>query len=658
MPDETFLIQPDTPLTKRLAPAQAEWLLQFCAEDFSRLHLKLTDWRASLSKWEKQADEDFNERATLLAEDDNAEPRLSIFHLQNDSLNVVGGFADMAFATAREDITGTRPFFSATPEGAEDLAQAEIITKHAHWKLGQTNLEESLNEAARTAINLGTSLPKSTWRRITETSYRDETVLADAKGKPLMTGAGEYIYPGEEENFKEEIPEGATMASLRTPKDPDMIIPEDVQWVETPIEETEIIFDNVQTDCIRFDKFAADPDAPRLDLLETNVYHEFEIGLLDACERYEIAKEHREELIHLANSGGLTQGTSGQDWNAAFLEIEANPKIRLIEGYLRVDPFKTGSPSRIYVVLSACGTFFFKADYLANITPGGRLPIFAVSCYRKPRKWMGVGFYERYAKVQDYIDSNFSATGYRNRYHSNPTHFVDMAGLEEDIEEDEFTIQPGKTYVKKPGVKMDDIIESFSIPDLDNRTIELMNIMLQVGQMRTGISSAAQGELSALPDTNTATGVKSILSRGATLLKWPIGEIASALEKKLNYDVVLLYANQNYDETFTWGEGRDAQLLQLDEKAASTLHYHVRILLTQSQSQEKLETANAAIGIMGQYTMLPELEKEAQRPLYIQAISSLGFESVEDIVRPAIIAPPTEPGAEAPVNYPPEEATA
>lgn len=638
---EDSIIAIKTPLLQRMMPAQKEWLLQYCIDDFQYLYNLLSDWRMELSKWEMEAKEDFRNRTTQVDHFDGEEPRRSIFELQNDTLNVVGGFADMAFATAREDITGTRPFFTATPEGAEDAMQAEIITKHAHWKMGQTNLTQALNESIRTAVNLGTSLPKSTWRRITETSYRNENVLADSSGKPIQTEAGEYFYPGDEKDFQEVMPEGAKVATIRSPKDPNLVIPENLQWVETLIEEKELIFDNVQTDCIHFNQFAADPTAPRLDLLETNVYHKFKIGLLDACNRYGIPEDKRDELVHLSSMDSIEVAEDDLHyWAKSFAEIEHNPKVQLIEGYLRCDPFNSGSPVRIHVVFSACGTFLFHADYLANVTPGGRLPIFAVPCYRKPRSWQGVGFYERYCKIQEYIDTNFSATGYRNRISSNPVTFYDDTRLESDIEEGEKIIEPGKSYRKKPGESMSDIIETFAIPDLDNRTIEMMNIMLQIGQMRTGISAAAQGELSSLPDSNTATGVKSILSRGATLMKWPIGEISAALEEKLNYDVTLLYANQNLDETFTWGEGRNAELLKLDAKAADSLHYHVRMLLTQSSNSEKLETAQAAINIMGQYVDLPEPEKESQRPLFIKAISSLGFENAEDIVRQAIQVDP------------------
>lgn len=578
--------------------------------------------------------EDFSDRASA---PDSEEAIRSIFELQNDTLNVVGGFADFAYATARDDIMGTRPFFAATPEGIEDADQAEMITKHAHWKFGQSNLSEALATILYEAVNLGTSLPKTAWRQVEEVSCREETVLADAEGNPLRTELGEYFYPGDEEEFQPGIEAG--FPTLRSPKDPSFEIPGETQWVKATIEQTDTVFDNAQTDCIHFDKFAADPEAPRLDLMETNAYHEFDLGLLDVLSKYKIPDSQKRELL---DGSTLTEQIDSEVDRPESYNPASNPKIRLVEGYVRVDPFEKGSPVRIYIVFDPQTNTLLHVDYLTNVTPGGKLPISAVKCYPKKGSWLGVGFHERYERVQEYIDKQFSATGYRNRMHSNPINFLDEDALEDGEEVENILSAPGKTYKKKPGMLAKDILEFVSMPDLDNRTIEMMNIMMQVAQMRTGISSAAQGELSSLPDTNTATGVTSILSRAATLLKWPVGEMTRGLEAMLNYQVVLLYCNQNYDETFTWGEGRNAELLKLDHKAAKSLHYNVKVLLTQSYSRERLESSNAAIATMAQYAVLPELEKESQRPLYLQAISALGFENSEDIVRLPIQMPPEE----------------
>ena len=630
-----------TPLTQKLNNARKEWLLQYLCDDFNLLKTKLTDWRGIMDRMKKFAMEDFSDRRVKT---DPETALRSIFEVQNDTLNVVGGFADFAYATAREDIMGTRPYFAATPEGLEDSEQAELITKHAHWKLGQSNLSESMEEALYMAINLGTAIPKTTWRRVTETSYQNKTVLANSSGVPIKTSDGGYFFAGDEKEFTMMQPEGAKLPSLRSPKDPTVIIPERTSWVETMIEMVDVVFDNAQTDCVTYDKIVADPDAPRLDLLETNVYNEFDMGILDVIAKYGIDPSKKEDILNASTLSQEEDGSSNGQ-HAESYNPSTNSKIRLVEGYVRVDPFETGNPVRLYIVFDPLNNSLLYADYLANVTPGGQLPLFAVTCYQKPSSWIGVGFHERYERVQEYIDRQFSSVGYRNRMNANPINFLDPDMLEDGDEVQNILTDPGRTYKKKTGARAGEVLEFVTIPDVDARTVEMMNIMMQIAQMRTGISSAAQGELSALPDTNTATGVNSILSRASTLLKWPVSRMSKCLEKMLNYQVVLLYANQNFDETFTWGEGRNAQLLKLDHEAAKNLHYNVKVLLTQSDSREKLEAANAAIGIMGQYSQLPEHDKESQRPLFIKAISSIGFEDAEDIVRQPLAPPSPELGA-------------
>ena len=66
---------------------------------------------------------------------------------------------------------------------------------------------------------------------------------------------------------------------------------------------------------------------------------------------------------------------------------------------------------------------------------------------------------------------------------------------------------------------------------------------------------------------------------------------------------------------------------------------NVTLQLVQSQNAAKLQNAQAAIGIMAQYALLPETEKLSQRSVYVQALMSLGFQDAESIVRQAVTDP-------------------
>jgi len=123
------------------------------------------------------------------------------------------------------------------------------------------------------------------------------------------------------------------------------------------------------------------------------------------------------------------------------------------------------------------------------------------------------------------------------------------------------------------------------------------------------------------------------------LLKDPIDQLASDTEKIIEYSVHLKYAHHDTEETFTWGEGKDAELLSIKPGDVAGLRMNVSLTLVQSQSQTKLENARNAIAIAKEYSMLPETEKTSQRTLYVQAIRSLGFHEAEDVIREAVTDP-------------------
>ena len=103
--------------------------------------------------------------------------------------------------------------------------------------------------------------------------------------------------------------------------------------------------------------------------------------------------------------------------------------------------------------------------------------------------------------------------------------------------------------------------------------------------------------------------------------------------------MLLLYANQEIDETFTWGEGREAELLKIEAGDVMGIKANVSLTLTQAQNQNKRESAMAAIGVIVQYIQVPENEKPAVRYAFVQALSAIGFNNAEDIIRQAAVDP-------------------
>jgi len=469
--------------------------------------------------------------------------------------------------------------------------------------------------------DLGTGFPKVVWRTETESYKSIKKIVIGDDGNPSLNPDGTYLAL-DDLDLAPDDPEPATIEML--------------------VDEQQTLFENVDARCIDYNDIAFDPTAPELDLLHTDVFHRFQIGLLDAKALYGMTDAQYQEALGLISSERSGERSPRDHRDEAEssnttkdADANANPPILLVEGYLRCNPFGTaGAPIRIWCVFSPVLRTIFAVDYLANKFPGGRLPIFAVPWFKVPNRIAGKGYFERFQDVDDYVDEQFNLVTYRDRLAADPYGGYDPEVIDEDIDEaGGVVLSPGKLFKLKPGRKIEEFLTFSKVPDANHRAVELMQIMMQLAQMRTGITSAAQGEMKGLPDSNTATGVRQIVSRGATLLKWPINEVKEALGKPLDFACHLLYANHNLTETFTWNEGEHPELLELKKSQVRGLKLNVTLTMTQSQNEDRLQSGQQAISIHTQYVGLPEVEKEAARPLYVQSVQALGFHGADQIIR-------------------------
>lgn len=615
-----------TALSLGLKDHQLSWLTDHVCDRWDALYLSLSAWRSKLAKYERMSEDDFSDRISELDQDEEPGKTRTIFTKQNHTLGLVAGFADFAYAQARDDIFGTRPWLAATPEGAEDVTLAERVTKHCQWKFNSSNIEGALLDSVRTAVDLGTSFVKMRWSKEVEVYETVEYVAFSRSGdQPFLTVAGDYV---------------TEIADL-----PPDIDGADVEWREMLVENQVTLADNLSTSMIDYRDIAFDARAPELDLIHTDVFHRFRAGLLDAAALLDLTREQVDQLRRLGQddeSDPAREHRTGEpeaDDMLGSLGKEANPTVSLIEGFVRCDPFANGRPVRLHVVFSPEFRMVLRADYLANETPGGLLPVFPVRSFKLPGRVMGRGYWERYEDIQNIIDGQYNSITFRNRIAAHPIGGFHRDAVVGRLEGEEVVADMQKLYELEEGKRLGDFVEFLNIPDLNGRSVELMNQALQMSQMRSGITSAAQGELKGVPQSNTATGVNAIISRGAQLVKWPINQLVRDLTLAVEYAVHLLYANQDRDETFTWGEGKDAELLEIKAGDVRGLRANVTLSLAQSQNQTKLQSSQAAIQIGQAYVQLPETEKQSQRRMYLQAIKALGFEDSDRIVRDAVVDP-------------------
>lgn len=619
------LAEKSTPLAAEMTEQQAAWLLEHACDQWQRHYSSLQPWRIKMSIWEHMSEMDYSDRIGK-PDPNNPESVRDVFSYQNDTLGMSEGFCDFATAQARDDIFGTKPWLGATPEGRSDPALAELISKHSNWKLNQSDLEACIKDGIKVACWGGTAFLKTRWDKQTEVYKKRIKVAYSISGKTpfLDPQSGDFL---------------TTVAQLEAMG----VDGADVAWNEQLVQETLNIYDNTRTGLLDFKDIAFDSKAAELDLSCTDFYCRFRMGLLDVMNHYKIPQERRADLRSAFISGEegarIERGETNLSNPAVSIDDDrSNPPISLVEGFMRCDPLNTGDPVRIHYVFSPELRIAFRVDYLANITPAATLPVFPLRIGKMPGRVLGVGYFEKYENANNSADRQLNSTTWRNQRAAHVITALQPDALL-DKESKDYLLDASRPVVLDHDKKIQDFVGFAVIPDTNSRAIELLNMHLQMAQMRSGITSAAQGELKGVPNASTATGVNQLTSRGALLLKDPITELTTDITPLVSHNVDLVYANLDQDEVFIWGEGEAAELLTIKANDVRGLKMNVNLKLVQSQNQSKLANAQAAIGLVAAYIAVPEMEKPAVRDLYIQALASLGFSNAEDIIRKAVTDP-------------------
>lgn len=612
----------ESPLAKQMTATHANWLLNHVATRWGTLHGNMGAWRNKMEKWERMSEEDYSDRRHA-ADPVNASSVRDIFTDQNDTLGTVAGFVDFHEAQARDDIFGTRPWLAATPEGKDDIDLAEVMSKHAQWKFNQGDLEDALIDALRISTWGGTAFIKTGWDEDIDVFTRRVPAAHDvATGEPIMSAAGDYVRTAEE------------LAEMN-------ITAEMMEWKDIDSEETEIISQNVTASCLDWKDIAFETTAKALDLKYTDVFCRFRMGFLDVMSRYKIPKSQESDLmgavLGISEEARNHRDETDPEGPLGSNEQNANPTVTLVEGFVRCDPMGTGRPHRIHVIFSPDLNILFAVDFLSNITPGGILPLFPVRIGKLPNRVFGKGYFEKYENANNAIDRQYNVVTYRNRNGSHIHTAFQPDALKDGGEDRDILLDPNVPYVLAPDKTIDDLIGFKATPDNNATSINLLNQTMQMIQMRSGITSAAQGELKGVPSASTATGVNQLTSRGATIIKDPIDTQTNDIRRIVEYAVIVLYANQNRDETFVWGEGTASKLLTIRAGDVQGIRANVTLTMVQAQNQAKLQSAMTAIDVVTKYISVPEPDKVAARRAFVQALSSVGFNDAESIIRAAAV---------------------
>lgn len=626
-----------TPLEDSLAAdggQRAVRLVQWARQQKASYDASLVQWRANRLRWAQEAQDIFDHRAAVRKDRQEMRDNADIFEMANDSINIVASLAEFASAQCEQDIYGGEPWFAAKPIGNTDTKLADDIQKHLQWTFRDGRFVDSQCLGIDQAVTLGECFTKMLYAVDTD-EYEKVTPCLHVNGKPFTDANGQYVTTNEQ------------TAGLKFKKDAKL------EWKDAFEKKTNIIRQGVEAIPIHFNDISFREDAPELDLRHTNVYLSVEMSVFEAMRRFHLSKEDALRLATVAQSkirtdqerqreitadATVTRSPDDDPLGVEESEKLLNARVRLVEAYIRADAIGDGKESRMCIVFPPHSEdWIIWADYLANVSPKAELPIKCDVWEPVPHKLYGRGFFSKYAYLQTSSDNYWNQVNFRNGMAANPVTAIHPENIESDDDTGAIVFAPGLTIKPKAGKKLADCIEFAEMPDMDQRSMELLNTGIQLAQMRSGISSASQGDMSALPENNTATGVRALMSRAAILLKKPIRRMRRSRGRCFSLAVKLHYANFDREEAFTVGEGDNTELIKITPEQVRDLDIDVVMLMTQEQDQDKLAGSREMMNMETAYAALPEIDKAGARIGVVQALKALQFSNPEEMVRQPVV---------------------
>lgn len=627
-----------TPLEDALAAdggSRAVRLVQWARTQKAGYDASLVQWRANRLKWSQEAQDIFDHRARARRDKLDHEDPSTIFDIANDSVNIVATLAEFAAAQAEQDIYGGEPWFAATPVGPHDTQLADDIQHHLQWTLRDGRYVDAQCLGIDQAVTLGECFMKTLYTTEVD-EYESPTPCLHADGTPVKDPEGNPVTTDAQAKNLNPPPKGK------------------LEWKHAYQTHQSILRQGVEAIPLHYQDISFREDAPELDLRHTNVYLTVEMSTFEAMRRFHLSKEDAIRLARCADTRTTSTAEQAQRERTADATATSPPaeeplgqdeaeqllntRVRLIEAYIRGDITGTGREARMCLVFPpASEDWIIWADYLANISPNAQLPITCEVWEPVPHRLYGRGFFSKYAYLQTATDNLWNQVNFRNEMHANPLTAVHEENLLADEDGGPVVLGPGKTLRPKAGKTLGDCIEFAQLPDADTRSMELFQTGMQLAQLRSGITSASQGDLSSVPESNTATGIKSLISRAAVLLKKPVRRLRRAKGRSFSYAVKLLYSNFDRAEAFAWGEGHHKQLVTLTPEHVRDLDIDVVMLLTQEQNQNKLQGAQVMMQLEQNYSHLPETDKAGARIGVVQALKALEFANAEEMVRKPVV---------------------
>ena len=574
----------------------------------------------------------------------------SIYTQSNTPVPLTSLVVDHFLARAEDEITGTSPYFEFKPQGVSDTRAAEEFNRYFHWKLeDKGRIRERLEESFLHIFLQRAAIFKSVYEERKSTWYdMERNALFDNEEQSFvdLLDIGPVI-EGETEMIPEMNPETGEMET-RLAADPSFsVIPGKHEFKSFPegVPTQQIKYKGPRSVVVDTDRFLAPSSVEHLE------YADFIAELYDKdlnwCREIFLEREwlsyadYAETAKKDSNPRTKSQKNEESKDSKKF-DSEKIPMVPVVECWISRDVLGTGEPQEFCVFIDTETKKAIYYEYTAKLTPDNRPPYVTVAIGKMQNRWWGPSLPEKIRVYQEYIDKQFNSESYRNELAANPIIGVNPQAVEDEPEDVE--LHAGKLFQLKDQYGMEDFLSFSALPNMDQKTQELIDFVFGMVQLWLGVSNMAQGDYQALSPANTATGVEATLREASKIGRRWMRRIVRGFEEHLTKLIKLSMATMDEAEIYEYMEGEVSAFAEMTPEKIANLEMNCKVIMSQDQGQRAIEKANLALQVQERYLEHPPEIRPFSRPMFKRILDALGFENIDELLPEA--APPN-PQSEA-----------
>jgi len=581
--------------------------------------------------------------------DDRVTPD-SIFEKSNMSIPLTSLVVDHFMARAEDEITGTSPYFKFEAQGAQDENTAEAFDKYFNWKIeDRAETRERLEESYLHVFIQQAAVLKAVYEEDVSMWYdheRNALFNNELQDFEQLPGQGPII-EGESQFFT-EMDQMTGQPATRLVDDPSFqLIPGVHQFQPFPegVPTQMVRYKGPRSEVIDSDRFLCPSTAESVEKADI-VVEIYDKDLRWARDMF-LEREWFSFGDYLNNVKKDANPRSENDRNTERIEdltfdSDHNPSVPIIECWLKRDVLGTGEPQEFCVFVDTETEKIIYYEYMAKLTPDNRLPYNVVSIGRERNRWCGSSLPERIEIFQNYVDKQFNCQSYRNELAANPITCVNSQAVEDEPEDIE--LYAGKIFEVKDQYTAEDFMSFVAVPNVDQKTQELIDFVFGIVQLWLGVSNMAQGDYQALAPANTATGVEATLREASKIGRRWMRRIVKGFEGHLTKLVQISMSTMDQEEVFEYMEGDVREFATMTKEWIEKVAINTKVILSQDQGQRAIEKANLALQTQERFFQSPPEMRPFMRPMLKRILDAMGYENTDELLPPE--APP-DPKTEA-----------